>query len=84
MSCELVVFAISNSGISNIIKNNETGFLAPNKEKLIKQINLNFGNNKKFNTVGKQAREYIESNFSQDICIEMERKIIQCNIVIGL
>ena len=26
MSCELVVFAISNSGISNIIKNNETDF----------------------------------------------------------
>ena len=75
MSCELVVFAISNSGISNIIKNNETGFLAPNKEKLIKLINLNFGNNKKFNTVGKQAREYIESNFSQDMCIEMERKL---------
>ena len=74
MSCELVVFAISNGGISNIIKNNETGFLAPNKEKLIKLINLNFGNNKKFNTVGKQA-EYIESNFSQDMCIEMERKL---------
>lgn len=75
MSCELSVFALSNSGISNLIKNNYNGYLLPDKEHLIDAIKLNSKNLEKLKQIGKNAREYIKNNFSLETCVRAESKI---------
>lgn len=75
MSCELPVFALSNNGISNLIKNNYNGYLLSDKEELIDAIKLKSENLENLKIIGKNAREYTKNNFSLEACINAESKI---------
>ena len=75
MSCELTVFTLSSNGISNLIINNDTGFVANDVDSLTEIINSNGKKLDRLKLIGKNAREFIKQNFSLEKCIELESKI---------
>ena len=76
MSCGLVVIGKNSTGINEIIKHNQNGFLLKKDESnindILKYISLN---NKKLLTLRKRARNYVIKNHNINDFIEVEQKL---------
>lgn len=76
MSCGLIVIGKNSTGINEIIKHNQNGFLLKKDESnindILKYISLN---NKKLLTLRKRARNYVIKNHNINDFIEVEQKL---------
>jgi glycosyltransferase involved in cell wall biosynthesis len=81
MSCGLPVIGNNVPGISEVINHGENGYLLDNNIKeLCKLIELIINSSSDQNNIGKNARHYIENNYSIEKIIYREAKIIK-NII---
>jgi len=81
MSCGLPVIGNNAPGISEIINHGENGYLLDNNIKeLCKLIELIINNSSDQNNIRKNARHYIQNNYSIEKIISKEAKIIK-NII---
>lgn len=79
MATGLPVIAFRTSGIPEIIKENETGVLVDlgNIEHFVVEIQRLLNNSEKQQYLGKNARNYVVENFSEEVCMKQYTKIFE-------